>query len=44
MGKDKPGKHDPNRDGHGIYQPNKTQKPKDHGTGQHGKDDPKRDR
>lgn len=40
---DKPGKHDGTRDGQGVYQPEKTQTPKDYGRGKHEKDDPPQD-
>lgn len=42
--KDKPGRHDGQRDGEGVYQPDKTEKPKDYGSGQHDKDNPKKDK
>ncbi|MGH3798094.1 MAG: hypothetical protein ACRDSP_24840 [Pseudonocardiaceae bacterium] len=35
----KPGKHDSTRDGGGVYQPDKTEKPKDYGRGKHERDD-----
>jgi hypothetical protein len=40
---DKPNKHDANRDGQGVYQPDKTETPKDYGRGKHEKDDPAKD-
>lgn len=40
---DKPSKHDGDRDGQGVYQPNKTETPKDYERGKHEKDDPKND-
>jgi hypothetical protein len=45
---DEPGKHDGDRDGQGVYQSDKTEKPQDYGCGRHEKgeppkqDDPKR--
>ena len=42
MAKDNPNKHDGTRDGEGIYQPGKTEKPKDYGGGKHDKDNPKK--
>jgi hypothetical protein len=36
---DKPGKHDGDRDGQGIYQPDKTETFKDYGRGRHERDD-----
>jgi hypothetical protein len=42
---DKPGKHDADRDGQGIYQPDKTETPKDYGRGRHErKDEPEKDK
>jgi hypothetical protein len=35
-----PNKHDGDRDGQGVYQPDKTEKPKDYGRGRHDKDEP----
>jgi hypothetical protein len=40
---DKPGRHDAHRDGQGVYQPDKTEKPHDYGRGRHRKDEPKKD-
>jgi hypothetical protein len=41
---DKPGKHDGDRDGQGVYQPDKTETPKDYGRGRHERDEsPERD-
>ena len=37
---DKPSKHDGDRDSQGIYQPHKTETPKDYGRGKHEEDDP----
>ena len=37
---DKPGKHDGDRDGQGIYQPAKTETSKDYGQGRHEREDP----
>jgi len=41
MGKDsKPNRHDGDRDGQGVYQPGKTEKPPGYGRGRHQKDEP----
>lgn len=41
MSKDsKPNRHDSDRDGQGIYQPDKTEKPEGYGHGRHHKDEP----
>lgn len=36
----KANKHDGDRDGQGVYQPDKTEKPEDYGRGRHDKDEP----
>ncbi len=33
-------KHDGDRDGQGVYQPDKTEKPKDYGRGRHDNEEP----
>lgn len=43
MGKDTPNKHDASRDGKGVYQPDKTETPKDYGSGKHDKDNPEKE-
>ncbi len=40
---DKPNKHDADRDGQGVYQPDKTETPKRYGRGKHEKDEPDED-
>ena len=42
MGEETPKKHDVTRNGKGVYQPDKTETPKDYGRGKHDKDDPKK--
>lgn len=43
LGQDsKPNKHDGDRDGQGVYQPDKTEKPKDYGRGRHERDEPEK--
>jgi len=37
---DKLNRHDGDRDGQGVYQPDKTETPKDYGRGRHEKDEP----
>ena len=40
MGKDStPNRHDGDRDGQGVYQPDKTENPQDYGRGRHQKDE-----
>jgi hypothetical protein len=41
MGKDStPNRHDGDRDGQGVYQPDKTENPQDYGRGRHQQDEP----